>query len=267
LHFIKLNKFRGNIETFGVDNAEEAEVMLNQAGFGPYSDMVEFVVQKACEGVEIGIDVFFNGEDFVRPYFYTIEVKGAGTVGKWVEESLWDEVFLDKIRDFLRDTGYHGNISLEGFWDGKEFRAIDPCARLPFPNSAIFPKFIKNYPEVVRKVASGEDVKNIVDKKYHCQVGVYSDVIDIWRKLKIDDKYKDFVGFRRAVKVNDEIWIVPGDGMIATALGEGDTYEEAISNAMETAKHVSGYSLYYIVHLDLDFKEKIEKLNELGGGF
>lgn len=267
LHFIKLNKFRGNIETFSVSSSLEAEIMLDQAGFGPYNDKVEFVVQKAVEdGVEIGLDVFFNGKYFIRPYFYTIEVKGAGTVGKYTEKSIWDEIFLDKIRPFLKQSNYHGNISIEGFWDGKDFYAIDPCMRLPFPNSGIFPHFIKNYTDVIKAVARGDDIKIEVDYPYYTQIGVYSDITDIWRRIQFDRKYRNKVGFRRIVKQNG-YWVPPGDGLMATALGCGNTYEESIKDALEVADNIDGYSLYYIAHIDEDFNKKIMKLNQLNGGF
>jgi len=126
-HFVKLSFFRGSIETFSVKYEDEARMMLSQANFGIMQDEIDFVVEKEMKGVEIGADFWITDEGFCDTHFFTIEFKGMGCIGKFVKDSLFKEQFMDKLEDWLIKTGYRGNISIEGFWDGKEFRAMDYC--------------------------------------------------------------------------------------------------------------------------------------------
>ncbi len=73
--WVKINKVRGNIETFAVTSVSEAEAMLSQAGFGPYVEDLTFLVQEEVEGIEIGVDAFVVPGDICRPLAYTIEEK------------------------------------------------------------------------------------------------------------------------------------------------------------------------------------------------
>jgi hypothetical protein len=124
--FIKISKYRGNKETGGsVVNDSEAMTAITQAGFGPYLKDLEILVQDRCPGVELGFDAFFSG-DFLRPYFYTIEVKGSGTVAKVVDSCAIDDLILNKIKPSLVETDYRGNISFEFFYDGKNVYCHDP---------------------------------------------------------------------------------------------------------------------------------------------
>lgn len=125
--YLKVSKYRGNRETGGgVLNEVEALVSLSQAGFGPYLDDLEILVQEKCPGEEIGFDCFVNGKDFIRPFLYTIEIKGEGTLGVWTEKNGIEDHIFKKIKQSLVDTDYRGNISMEFFWDGSRVYVHDP---------------------------------------------------------------------------------------------------------------------------------------------
>ncbi|MGQ9642143.1 MAG: hypothetical protein ACUVUF_08545, partial [Candidatus Bathycorpusculaceae bacterium] len=66
--FVKLNIFRGNLETTAVTSKKEMKIFLEEAKFGALEDDVEFIITDEVEGVEIGVDLFFNGDHFLKPY-------------------------------------------------------------------------------------------------------------------------------------------------------------------------------------------------------
>ena len=238
--FLKLNIFRGNLETCPVYSRKEARVYLEQANFGAVESELQFLLTDPVEGVEIGVDCFFNGKEFIRPYNWGNEVKGTGgQINKVVDNSIWDSV-LDKIEPWLAETGYRGNISFEGIFDGSDIYVIDVTSRLFFPGSSIYPRFIENYAEVIAGVARGEYVEPEWENPYNCLLTAYRSDYNVWTRLVIDDAVSGNVAYPRgAVYVDGEIWIAPGDPIVATIMGGGNTLDEAFRILYESCKGVS----------------------------
>jgi len=263
-HFIKLNTFRGNIESFSVDSLEELDMMLANANFGVMGDIINFCIEKECDGVEVGADIYFNGQDFILPYLYTIEIKGAGNIAKYTNNTSHPifKTFL-KLKNFLSQNGYHGNISVEGFLNSNgEYRVIDWTCRLPFPGSAIFCKAIENYDEVVYKVASGKSVEPILRYPYWVQVGIYAGDSEKWRKLHFPLEVLPFIGFRRVVKKSNDYYYVPGDSLVCTLTGFGYDLEMAMNTAIDAASKVSIFDVDIPMGIVSIFKPILKKLKE-----
>jgi len=267
VHFIKLNKFRGNIETFRASGVEDAKVLFESAGFGPYADEFDFVVEGESEGVEIGCDCFFNGEKFVKPHFFTIEIKGMGNLCKWTEDSIFVSQFMDKIADWLKQQKFRGVICVEGFWDGKVYKVIDTTARFPYPDSACYPKSIVSYPDVLVGVAEGTLDRFEITKPYQCEIGIYTDNTDQWRVLDIDPEVLPNIGFRKVVLKNGKYYYVPGDNLVCTCNGQGDTMESAMEEAKKVTDGVKSYNIQATTGVIDKFKEVVKKLKELGVEF
>lgn len=265
--WVKISKFRGNLETFSVVNEDEFNAMISQAGFGPYLNDIELVIQHECEGIEIGCDGWICSNGLFRPYFYTIEEKGRGNVVVVVEESGFDEYFYDKVMDVVRDTDYRCNLSVEGFWDGERFRVLEITPRNPYPVSSLYPRFVENFTEVVYGCALNKviDVKVDWDNPYLVELTISTDEKDLWRVIEFDERYN--VGFRRAVYKGDQVWFVPGDGVVATVNTKGAKVEGALEKAKKIADSVKCmFSQYDGTFVD-SVLEKIKKLDNWGEEF
>ena len=269
--FIKINKLRGNIETFSVKSEDEAVVLLSQAGFGPYINELEFLVQYECDGVEIGVDAYIAKDRILRPYAYTIEEKGRGNIAKWVRESEFESRFYDPVLPIAKDDDYRCNLSIEGFWDGKDLKVIDVTSRNPYPVSSLYPRFIKNWTEVIMATADGKAVEVQVGAPYMMEVTISTDNTDLWRVIDFPESLLkmpgDGIGFRRVVKKADQYWYVPGDGLVATINVEGDSPEECEEKAIELLDEVKAISIQYDATFFKSIKDKIAKLRELGDSF
>jgi hypothetical protein len=262
--FIKINEFRGNIETFSVSSVEELDLMLGNAGFGPFGDVVEFCVEEASPGVEIGADIFFNGEEFLQPHLYTIEVKGMGNIARYVEDSVFMEQVFNRIQPYLVENGYHGNISVEGFLDEDGiFRVIDWTTRFPFPGSAIFSRAIKNYDEVLWCTASGEHTSLVIEEPFWVEMGIYTSD-QIWKEIHFPAEYYPHIGFRRVVKKDDRFIYVPGDSLVCTISTGGYSLREAMNACLNVAKEVSVFTADSPVGMKQMFMEIVEELNKIG---
>lgn len=262
----KLNRHRGNGETRSVMNKTDALVMLSQLGIGPYLTDLEILIQLGCPGFEIGLDIFFDGKNFLRPFLFTCEEKGSGTVGVITETNGVDELLLDKVKPSLIESNYRGNISFEFFYDGKEIYVHDPCARMAFPCSALQAHFIKNYAEVLYSVAIGKGVPvKFKSKKYIAQIGIYTDDKQTYRPIHFPEDLRDKIGFRRVVIREGEYYFVPGDFLVATAMGEGDSPDEAMEEALDIGMQIECSNSSPANNFVGITKEKIKKLNSLKG--
>jgi phosphoribosylamine-glycine ligase len=265
--FVKLNIFRGNFETFFPRTNMELRGELEHAGFGPVANEVDFIVTDKVEGVEIGVDTFFNGREFLRPINEGNEVKGTGAqFNRWVESSVWDTV-LEKLEPWLREAGYRGALSLEGIFDGSDIYVIDVTARLFFPGSSVYPACLENYADVIHAVARGEDVKPRFSHKYYSLATASRGSADRWTRVRFPQElaWKKVFIPRGAVFINGEYWCCPGDPIVATVVGVGNTFDESAAELEKLAEQVEGREVEAgISGLFKYRKEYLTKLREFG---
>jgi hypothetical protein len=266
------NRFRGQVETFSVATAEEAETMLSQAGLGPYVDEAKFLVQENVEGVEIGCDGWVVPNGVLEPIAYTIEKKGRGNVAVWQRGSDFLEYWYGKVIDVVQETDYRCNLSVEGIWNGSDLFVLEPTPRNPYPVSSLYPRFVKNWVDVVWAVAEGKVIEVEVDwsKPYMVELTVTSDsnlmrVIDVSEELV---KWNgEGIGFRRVVYKGGKYWWVPGDAILCTVNTCGATIEEAFQWAEELVSEVKCSFMTVDWTVKDDIMEDVKKLEGLGGKF
>ena len=241
--FVKLNIFRGNFETMYVKTPSELKVDLEFGNFGVILEDMDFIVTEPLKGVEVGIDTLFNGKEFLRPLNEGNEVKGTGAqFNRYADSSeVWDGV-LEKLAPWLAKTGYRGALSLEGIYDGSKISVIDVTARLFFPGSSIYPAVLENYADVIYAVARGEYVKPRFSHKYYSLVTVSRTNADKWTKINFSPElaWKSVFIPRGAVFMNGEYWSCPGDSIVATIVGRGNTFDESIAELEAVSDKVKG---------------------------
>jgi len=241
--FVKLNIFRGNFETMKVDTPSELKVEIEQSGFGLVAEDIDFIVTDEVDGIEIGCDVLFNGKEFLRPIGEGNETKGFGAqFNRCVDSSeVWDGV-LDKLQPWLAKVGYRGNISLEGIFNGSDISILDVTARLFYPGSTVYPAYLENYADVIYAVARGEYVKPRFAKKYYSVISVQRADSKKWTKVNFPAEFawKNVFLPTGAVYINGEYWCSPGDKLVATITGCGDTFDESIAEIESVANKVHG---------------------------
>jgi hypothetical protein len=262
--FIKLNKYRGNVETFGTSSVLEAKILL-QHSFPAMGEEMDFIIEYEAEGTEIGADAWFNGKRFLKKHFFTVEKKGSGNMGVFVEHSVLDD-FMTKITPYLAEHNYHGAFCFEGFWDGKTFRASDITPRIPYPCSASWTLAIKNYATFFRGIASGKIEDFEILFPYQVQMAAFAEDPSIWRVVNIDESKLDGktkkISFRKVIKQDDNYIYVPKDDLMAACLGAGDSWESAMKAADECTDSISAYKCSVETGVQLYFKSTLETLKK-----
>jgi len=246
--FVKLDIFRGDVESFYAKTYDDVELYLDEieVALGPFNEIYEFMVEDFIEGIEPGFDLFFNGKDWVKPYLWGVEQNKSCYVGKYVDtlpEPL--QLIADKLKPILQKIDYRGALSTEVRVDkNKTPYLIDVCARLPFPLSAVYTESIRNYSEVIYKVAKSEDVKLDVAGKYVVAVPLSTKHADThWVKLIFDEKYKKFIKTRISAKVDGNYYAVKGMDTVFVLVAVGDDYHKLIKIMEALVEKVDAFGL------------------------
>ena len=254
--FVKMNIFRGDIESFYHSDIESSIPLLNHLRYdlGPKADEVEFVVEDEVKGCEPGLDCIIWDSQVLSPTMYGFEKKGAGYIGrvcdiKDIPPQL--KMVQDKLAPIFKAYRYRFFFSSEVICPNKtDGYLIDPCCRFAAPAvSAIQTELIENFSEVMFSFAGEQPVMPIMRHKYGAGIVLYSDWANAnWLNVQIPKELSRWIKFRMAScfesdSGNMEYWAVPGHTTIATAVGLADTYEEAASIAVERSKEVKGYQI------------------------
>jgi len=245
--YLKVDMLRGNLETSRIEDKTSLLATINKAGFGPFQNSVRFIVSEPVEGVELGVDAWFNGEEFIRPYHWGNEIKGSGCCfGKWVDESVWDDV-LDRMAKVLRGR-YWGTMSFEAIYDGEDLYVLDITSRFAKPAGALqYFSFPRHYGEILLDVASGEYPELEPKAKYTAQINLDLPEPNTWVCL---GKYRPELAVSEyGLGLNGDIWIFNRDetGNLVHYLAVGDDLEpllrEADMGAFRLAEELGlGYS-------------------------
>jgi phosphoribosylamine-glycine ligase len=209
-HFLKVNAFRGDLETVAVESADEAEAFLYNlyADHGPFSKNVPIVIEDEVDGVYIGQDMFFNGREFLRPFIFGFEDFGSDAIEKASDHSPLDKIF-EKLTPYFREIGYRGAFSLEALLteDGEAY-AIDPTSRFPFTLSMIYMNHLRNLGEVIAGVVDGKYVDPEFDSIYAVNLNMaIMEKTSKPRWLTIEYPEDVKVRFLNAIKMNGKVYV------------------------------------------------------------
>lgn len=246
--FVKLNTFRGTIETFRHTDYESSELLLDHIAYetGPEKDILEFIVEKEIEGIEPGTDnIFFD--EVLSPTMYGFELKGTGYIGKIVNthevpSSL--KQIDDKLGEILKRLNYRFFYSTEVIvTKDKGGYLIDPCFRLAAPVvSALQTEIIENYSEVVYGLATGEKVLPQYKAKYGGGVALESEwAQNHWLKINFPSEMRQWIKFRMAAKFGNNYYAVPGFTSLCSIIAIGDTPQEVVEQVKDRVEQVKGY--------------------------
>jgi len=273
--YVKIDLFRRDVESFHSKDYNSIELVLNEidSTFGPFKDNFEFIIEEAIKGdsVEPGSDVFFNGNEFVKPYLYGYEIEKAFYIGRFTNELPPQmQNTLDKLTPILRKLDYRGAMSIEEKVVSKDKSyPIDICARQPAPLSAGYVEWIKNYAELVWKIAGKEQVRIDPIANYVGALPLESQhANENWVRIIFDEKYRKYVKFRKFAKYQSHYYAVPSLTSIIVLVAWGRSVEEVYNKLKVLIDKVEAYGLQTDVLGGIEQAAKeIEKGKQLGIDF
>lgn len=248
--FVKLNIWRESHESFYAKDYNAVELIIDEleTSFGPHKEKYEFIVEDNIDSeVQSGFDGFFNGIDYVKPFFRGYEYHNNLYIARVVDEmSPQIKETMEALKPVLRKLDYRGSISTEEKIVSKtEHYLIDLTARLPSPLSALYPQYILNWPELVYKVGLKQNVKCDIVHKY---VGAFSLTSDHakqnWLKIDIKEEDRTNIKFIMACKNNGKYYSVQGMNNVVVLVAAGNTVDQVLELLKKYAQKVDAYMLY-----------------------
>jgi phosphoribosylamine-glycine ligase len=264
--FIKLDRFRGDIESFYAKDYDSVEMILDkiEMDLGPFKDAYHFIIEEKLEGIEPGFDLFFNGTEFLKPYLWGYEYHKGVYIGIYTDEMPYPLRFIaDKLAPYLKKINYRGALSIEAIIDkkGRPF-LIDICARFPYPLSLIFTESLKNYSEIINGISQGiNPLKLDVAGKYIGCLPVKSAYYNkYWEKLSFDPKLRignPSIKLQENAFINGNYYSVKGaNDIVATFVSYGDTIDEVVNKLYDISEKFDCHGLNSVAKGEL---EKIQK--------
>jgi len=249
--FIKLNNFRGDIESFAHKDYESSKVYLDYLAnvLGPRQNLIEFIIEDKIEGIEPGYDGFVVDGKYPNYGMYGYEMKGTGYIGKICQyEEIPEPVKLvnDKLSFIFEQLSTRSFFSTEIRVDEKGTGyLIDYTLRSPMPvPTAIHLEIWENLAEFIWEASEGNLIDLIPKAKYGAGVSLDSEwAQNNWLEVSFPEEIRPYVKFRRFMKHKNKYYAVPGFTSICSVIGLGNTPEEAIEQVKERVELVQGFEL------------------------
>jgi len=245
--YIKLDKFRGDIESFYAKNYESVETILDdiEVALGPFKEAYLFIAEEKIEGIEPGFDLFFNGTEFLQPYLWGYEYH-SGYIGVYTKELPEPLRFVaQKLAPYLQSIDYRGAISVEMIITetGKPY-VIDITARFPYPLSAVYTESINNYSQVIHNIALGNKIDLDVNCKYVGCLPLESGYADKhWLKLNFDPKLRNRIKLRMGAAIGNKFYAVKGFSNVVVLISLGNAVNEIKKELLALIKQVEAHGL------------------------
>ena len=252
--YIKIDGFRGDIETFKFNNIDFEEVMFDHIAkvTGAHKNMVNFTIEDEVGGgntIEPGYDGFVIDGKYPDKGIFAYELKGSGYIAKLMPyETIPEPVRKVNygLAPFFKQNKTRSMFSTEVIVDKQgDGYLIDPTIRSAMPcTTAVELEMITNFQEIIYSAMLGDVIP--VENKYNygCGVALDSEWADESQlPVRIDKSIRQFVKMRRFMKQDGIEYALPGFSSILSVIGLGDTIEDAVSMLKENLKGVKGFQL------------------------
>ena len=256
--FVKLSKFRGDMESWHHINYSLSESRLDELSFrlGPLQHLAAFVIEDEIETeIEVGYDGIFTGS-WPNLAMQGYEKKDAGLLASVMPyNELPEEVreVNEKLEPYLSESKYRNFLSTEiRIGEDSLPYLIDVTCRIPCPSGEIQVANYKNLADVLWYGADGESVPIEMRAKYGAEAMIYSDwAHKHWMSVEVDEEIQPFVFLFNSVNMGDKLEAVAPTmqdlsvitNEIGAVIGLGDTIEEAIQECCDHAKGIRGMGI------------------------
>jgi hypothetical protein len=273
--WIKRSIIRGDGETRHHVNAKVTEPWLTHQEhiLGPRATEIEFVVEEDVPGKETGYDGPFVDGEYGAIGAYGWEKKDRLYILKvCANEDLPEPIkqVNDAFAPAMKQLGYRGFYSNEiRIADDGTPYLIDPTMRAGRPPSECYMEVFSNWAEVIYYGARGYRVDLKPVAKYAAEVVLKSDwVRENYLMVDYPDDIAQWIKIGNKCVIDGQVYVVPQDDPeFGSAVGIGDTPEEAAEMAEKMAEQVEAIDVDYLHGVWDCARKMIEDGSEIGIDF
>lgn len=256
--WIKINRFRGNMETWHHENFEQSARMLDSLAvvFGGVKEYITFLAQDDIKSdMEVGYDGWCIDGQFPSHSFQGYEKKNELYLGSWLaDKDLPDEIKVvnKAMAPILANYGYKN-------WWATEIRVsdgipyfIDPTPRMPGQTGEHQLESIANLADVIWHGANGVMIEAKVRWKFAAEATLHYDIESVdsaigseWASLRIPKEAERWVKLYHYCKLGD-LHHFPMDSTdeIGVVIGGGNTVQGAIDDLGEHLELLKGLPVH-----------------------
>lgn len=257
--YIKCSVTRGDFETrkHRAIKLTDAWITKMEGKLGPWKEEFEFIVEEKIAGFETGYDGYIVNGQYGPISGWGYEIKDRGYVLKLGRYEDIPEVIKQVNRAFLPAivgllgngaTSYHNEIRIGE--DGTAY-LIDPTMRFGRPPSECFIEAARNWPQVMYAGSHGRMLALEAEKPYAAEIILKSDwVREDYLAVYYPPEIARWIKIGNSSVVDGQRYVIPQDDPeFGSAVGIGDSFEEACEMARENAEQVEA--------LDIDFQSDV----------
>lgn len=248
---VKLNAFRGALETFIHINYKSSQPLLDHLAteLGPIQTQIEFVVEDKVGIIEPGYDGYIIDGKFPNKGLFAYEMKGSGYVAAVQDYTnipksvkLINDGLSSSFAKYKARTLYSSEVRVDEQGVGY---LIDNTIRAGMPGpSSVMMEIFENFSEIIYNGAMGIMTQPDIKYKYGCAVGLDSGWADEhWLEVEVPEDIRKYVKLRKHIKVEDKYYAVPGFSSLCAVIGLGETLEQAIQDCKDRIEQISAYQI------------------------
>lgn len=272
---VKVDKFRGNFETFHSPDFKTIESKLDEIAhdMGMFREVTDFIVEDDLpDKCEVGTDAYTVDGKFPAQLLAGLEVKNRAYVGqikKYADLPAPVVAFNEKIGPVLAKFGYRGFFATE-VRVGKDQQPymIDACCRAPAPPNELFQELYLNLADIIWQGANGV----LLDPKPKAQFGAQAMIVSTWadlnwQPLDFPEKLKPNIKLRYGTKSKGRYYAIPQheeNDVIGAVVGWGDSLAAAESMVEDVAKEIKGHSITVATDAFAEAEGEMKKAEEYG---
>jgi len=248
--YVKINKWRGLVETFHSKNYTLVKPKIDQIEhhLGAFSEEIQYVVEQPIDGVEVGYDGWTIDGKYPEYCLSGIEIKDKCYVGEWMEYKDIPTQITDfnvAMSDTFKGYGFRGFFSTEIRVADKPYM-IDFTARTPCPPGELYHLMISNLGECIWAGANGELRVPTAAKKFGVELMINSDEAKHnFQPIYYPDKYADNIKLKKSCIIDAVRYVIPMSESedVGAIVAIGDTLEEAIDEVLVISETIEGLGL------------------------
>lgn len=275
--WVKINRFRGNMETWHHSDYAHSQRMLDSLAvtFGGAKENVVFVVQDDIKSeLEIGYDGWSIDGQFPSHSFQGYEKKNELYLGSVLaNEDLPEEILTvnEAMGPVLKEYGYRGWWATEIRVNGEPY-FIDPTPRMPGQTGEHQLETITNFADVIWQGANGNLIKPEFEWKFAAEATLHWDlkskdpsIIDQWKTFDVPKGVERWLKPYHYCKLNG-VYNCVGENTdeIGVMIGVGNSTQEAIDHLRANLKAIKGIPVTANTDGFVDLLEMIKDAEKQG---
>lgn len=266
-------QYRGSKETFHHKDYHSSSQTLAEMDLDLGILPIRFIAEKPIKGkLEGGLDTYTIDGEHPSVAVQGYEKKDLcyfAHVQKWenipeeirsVTEPLWT-----KFKELRARQMFSTEVKITP--DGKSY-LLEPTTRFPSPAGEEQMEVYKNMPQIIWAGANGRLIEPEIEWEYCCEAMVEHNGNKLHaREVQIPDSVRRWFKLYNTCKVDNHLWIAPGNECIGAVVGVGNTPEEALEHLKENAKAMDDQPVTIHTKALAEIFEEIEEAESKGIAF